>query len=66
MNRPGLHTVAEVAEHYKVSTERVLLWIHRSELAAVDINKGASGRKPVYRISEKALDEFDRNHAAAA
>lgn len=52
-----LYTPAEVAERYKVKKDTVWTWIRKGKLRASRI----CGK--LYRISEEALAEFEKNAA---
>lgn len=50
-------TPAQVAEQFGVAVGKVLKWIQRGELAAVNVASTTAGR-PRWRISPEALDGF--------
>jgi len=56
-------TVAEIAERYRCAPEKVLGWIARGELRAVNIASRPGG-KPRWRIQESDLAEFETSRAA--
>lgn len=58
-------TVAAVAERYGVTAATVLAWIRGGELAAVNVSRSFSSRKPRYRISTAALEAFEAHRAPA-
>ena len=57
-------TVADVAARYRVSPDKVRLWIAKGELAAVNTAAVVCGR-PQLRITPEALAAFERSRAAA-
>ena len=48
-------TPSEIAKELRVSQHKVLDWIHRAELRAVNVSNGT---RPQYRVSQEALDTF--------
>ncbi len=52
-----------VARRYGVSVDKVLAWIHRGELAALNLADRLGGR-PRWRISPEALAAFERSRSA--
>jgi excisionase family DNA binding protein len=56
------YTVAEVAEMFVLPPKSIRDRIRKGHIAAVNIG---SKTKPVYRITEAALDQYEREHAAA-
>lgn len=59
------YTVAAVANRYGVSAHTVLAWIDRGELQAVNVARSARGKRPSWRITAAALEEFERRRIAA-
>jgi hypothetical protein len=57
------HTPADVAARYRVSPDKVRLWIRRGELFAV--NTAAPCAKPRFVVPPEALAEFERRRSAA-
>lgn len=53
----SLHTVQAVAEMFGVDDGKILKWIRKGELVAVNIAHDVGGR-PRWRISQAALDAF--------
>lgn len=56
------YSTADVAEMFGVSVKKVLRWIDDYELLAVNIALRAD-RKPIWRISEAAIDAFERKRS---
>lgn len=52
-------TVREVAEQYAVSQHTVLGWIARGELRAINCGRAPGKRKPRWRITPEALEQFE-------
>src|SRR4051794_23340201 len=61
---PGL-TVSEVARRYRVSEDKVRLWLRQGELKAINTSTVLSG-KPRWVIPADALEAFERRRAAGA
>jgi len=51
------YTVAELARALRVEQEKVLIWIHRGELGALNVAQSATGR-PRWRIPREAWGAF--------
>lgn len=49
-------TPPEIAKQLRVSSPKVLGWIRRGELSAVNVSD--TGFRPRYRVSQQSLDEF--------
>jgi excisionase family DNA binding protein len=49
-------TPSEIAKLLRVSNEKVLGWIRRAELKAVNVSNGVA--LPRYRVSRESLDDF--------
>lgn len=62
MNVTRHYSPAEIAERYAVAVDKVLGWIARGELRAVNVATRAFGR-PRWRISPEALEQFERARA---
>ena len=54
-------TPPAVARRLGVKPERVIRWIKRGELKAINVSDGK--QRPRYRISAEALAEFERRRA---
>jgi len=59
------YTVREVARRYRVGVARVLGWIRRRELRAID-RRDASSARPSYVVTAEALAEFERGRCGAS
>lgn len=53
-------TVADVAARYRVSPDKVRLWIRRGELSAINTASSLCGR-PQLRITVEALAAFEQS-----
>lgn len=51
-------TVQQVAERYGVRPHTVLAWIKCGDLAALNVGM-KRGSRPSWRVSEKAIDDFE-------
>lgn len=49
-------TPPEISKILRVKPDKVLCWIHRGELKAVNVGNGI--RRPRYRVSQESLDAF--------
>lgn len=56
------YKVKEVAEIYNISPPAITALIHTGVLDAVDVRAKGS-RRATWRITEKALEEFERNRS---
>ncbi|APZ91550.1 helix-turn-helix domain-containing protein [Fuerstiella marisgermanici] len=54
------NTVRQVMEKYGVAQHTVLAWIKSGELKAVNVGVTPSRKKPRWRISDEALEEFEK------
>lgn len=52
-------TVKQVCEHYGVTEHTVLAWIRSGDLKALNVAP-ANGRRPKWRITDKAIEDFER------
>ncbi len=50
--------VKDLCERFAVGEHTVLRWIHRGDLAAIDVSRNQGGR-PKWRITEEALEAFE-------
>jgi excisionase family DNA binding protein len=57
------YSPAEIAQRYHVDHSKVLAWIDRGELRAVNV-ANAGTRLPRWRITAESLDEFERNRSS--
>lgn len=56
-----MKTPTEVAKLYRVSINTVTGWIHRGDLAAVNVGTRPNAGKPRWRISDAALAAFEQS-----
>jgi hypothetical protein len=54
---------SEVAERYRIDTDKVFAWIRTGELPAINIAQSRGGR-PRWRITPEALAAFEAARAA--
>lgn len=52
------HTVNDIAKLFGVHEGTVLAWIASGELKAVNVGVSLARKKPRWRITEKALEDF--------
>jgi transposase len=62
LERARGYTVADVAARYRVSPDKVRLWVSRGELAAIN-TAGVLCSKPRWVFTAEALAEFERRRA---
>ncbi len=60
---PRGFTVADVARRYRVSPDKVRIWIKRGEMSAIDTADRRCSR-PRFVVTVEALDAFERRRAA--
>jgi len=58
-------SVRDVCERYGVSEHTVLSWIRAGELRAVNVGRRALAKKPRWRITQEALEEFEQARTPA-
>ena len=58
-------TVPELAASLGIDQDKVLAWIHRGELRALNVAESATGR-PRWRIPADAWEEFERRRTTKA
>jgi excisionase family DNA binding protein len=60
-----MYTVEDVTDRYGVIEHTVLKWIHSGELKAINVGRTPAARKPLWRITEQALAEFEAKRTPA-
>lgn len=63
---PEFLTVQQVAERFSVGRDRVLAWIRRGELAAVNVSGRIRARHVQFRVSLEALAHFVKSRTSPA
>jgi transposase len=58
------YTVADVAQRYRVSPDRVRAWIRRGELKGLNTRDLRCGR-PRFVVTHESLADFERSRQAA-
>lgn len=53
------HTIRNICDHFEVHENTVLGWIASGELRAINVGREPGKKKPRWRISEEALQEFE-------
>jgi hypothetical protein len=53
----------QIAEQYAIDPHKVVGWIRRGELKAIDVATHTGGR-PRYRVSSESLAEFEAKRSA--
>jgi hypothetical protein len=64
LSTPRGYTVADVARRYRVSPDKVRIWIRRGELPAINTAAALCGRAR-WVITPDALAAFERGRATA-
>ena len=54
----------EVAKRYGVSTRKVIGWIDRGELVALNLAENPNGQRPRYRVRLADLEAFEQRRAS--
>jgi excisionase family DNA binding protein len=54
-----MYTVQDIQRRYSVTVHTVLGWIRSGELRAINVGRKPGARKPRWRISEAALEQFE-------
>jgi hypothetical protein len=57
------YTVADLAARYRVSEDKIRLWIRKGELAAVNVASTLCGR-PQLRVTPEAIAAFEQRRSA--
>ena len=57
MSKPEYLTPPQVSALLGVGHDKILAWVHSGELRAVDLS-ATRGKRPRWRISRQALDDF--------
>jgi excisionase family DNA binding protein len=52
-------SVHDLTERFGVSEHTVLAWIRSGELRAVNVGRRPGGKKPRWRITQEALEQFE-------
>jgi excisionase family DNA binding protein len=55
-----MFTVQDIQKRYGVTDHTVLEWIDSGELKAINVGRRSGKKKPRWRISEKALADFEQ------
>lgn len=53
-------TPPEVARRWRISPEKVIAWIRKGELPAIDVSSRPGVRRPRYRIDPADLGQFEQ------
>lgn len=56
--------IPDVCERYGVSEGTVLSWIHAGELRAINVGRTPGARKPRWRVTAQALEDFEAARSA--
>ncbi|MDO4425020.1 MAG: helix-turn-helix domain-containing protein [Planctomycetia bacterium] len=54
-------TLTETADHFKVSSRRILTWVQTGELRAVNVSRNPNSRKPNLRFREIDIQDFEES-----
>jgi excisionase family DNA binding protein len=58
-----MYTVQDIQERYGVTDHTVLGWIRSGELRAINVGRRPGARKPRWRITQEALEDFEARRA---
>lgn len=59
------YTLQEFADHLGVHIQTVRDWIRSGQLAATNVSRNPSSRRPRYRITQKAAEAFEATRTAS-
>jgi hypothetical protein len=59
------YTVADIVKRFGVNEHAVLGWIKNRELRAINVGRSQGKKKPRWRISQAALEDFERSRTSA-
>jgi hypothetical protein len=54
-----MFTVQDIQRRYGVTAHTVLGWIRAGELRAVNVGRRPGAKKPRWRVSQQALEQFE-------
>lgn len=54
-----MYTVKDLCIRFAVTEHTILAWIRSGELRAFNVGRSSAGKKPRWRVSQHALDEFE-------
>jgi len=57
------YSVRDLEQRYRVTTATVLHWIESRQLRAINVGVDPGKRKPRWRVSQAALDAFERQRS---
>jgi excisionase family DNA binding protein len=57
-------TIPDICDRFDVSEGTVLAWIHAGELRAINVGRTPGARKPRWRITRQALEDFEAARTA--
>jgi hypothetical protein len=57
-------TVRDISGRYAVSVHTVLAWIANGQLRAVNVSRRLGAKKPRWRVTQQALEQFEFTRTA--
>lgn len=60
------YSVRDLVQRYGITEHTVLAWIRSGELRAVNVGRTQCKKKPRWRITEEALQEFESRRSTGA
>lgn len=54
------HSLKDISKRWSCKTEKVSYFIESGQLIAINVASNPKGRKPRWRITQEALDNFER------
>ncbi len=53
------YTIKDIVARYTVTERTVLVWIRSGDLKAINVGRSLAKKKPRWRITERALNDFE-------
>jgi hypothetical protein len=57
------HHVKDIAGRYSVAVDKVLDWIAKGELVAINVSTNPNGKRPRWRVTQEELERFEQSRA---
>lgn len=58
-------TPPQLAKRFGVNCTKIIGWIERGELIALNVAENAKGKRPRWRISQEAVEAFERKRSTS-
>jgi hypothetical protein len=56
--------VKDIAERHSVAADKVLEWIAKGELIAINVSTDPNAKRPRWRVTAEALEAFEQSRAS--